>query len=77
MRTPTLLRYPTDGRRLAVLHGLLLVMHLLLHLHETVIVLLKLLVLGETLLVLHSHQVQGINAGWEVAATQDSLVVRD
>lgn len=76
MCTPALLRYPTDGRRLAVLHGLLLVVHLLLHLHETVIVLLKLLVLREALLVLHSHQVQRVYAGGEVATTQDSLVVR-
>jgi hypothetical protein len=75
--TPSLLRYPTDGRRLPVLHGLLLVMHLLLHLHQAVVVLLKLLVFRETLLVLHSHQVEGVDAGWEMAASQDSLVVGD
>ena len=52
-------------------------MHLLLHLHQAVIVLLKLLVFRETLLVLHSHQVQGVDAGGEMTAPQDSLVVRD
>ena len=77
MSRTSLLRYPTDGRRLAILHGLLLIMHLLLHLHQTVIVLLKLLILRETLLVLHSHQVQRVDASGEMPASQDALIVRD
>ena len=78
MSAAALLRYPTDGRRLPIFHGqllLLLVVHLLLHLHQAIVILFKLLVLGETLLVvLHAHQVQRIDAGWEMAASQNSLV---
>jgi hypothetical protein len=76
--TSSLLRYPTNWRRLPILHCLLLIMHLLLHLHQTVIILLKLFIFRETLLVLHhSHQVEGVDPRGEVATPQNSLVVRD
>jgi hypothetical protein len=75
--TSSLLRYPTNRRRLPILHCLLLIMHLLLHLHQTVIILLKLFIFRETLLILHSHQVKGVDPRGEVATPQNSLVVRD
>jgi hypothetical protein len=76
--TATLLRYPTNWRRLPILHRLLLIMHLLLHLHQTVIILLKLFIFRETLLILHhSHQVEGVDPRGEVATPQNTLVVRD
>ena len=80
MSAAALLRYPTDGRRLPILHSqllLLLIVHLLLHLHQAIVILFKLLVLGEALLVvLHAHQVQRVDAGREMAAPQNSLVDR-
>jgi len=73
-----LLRDATDRRCLAVLHCLLLIMHLLLHLHETVVVLFELLVLRVTNLIayilLDSHHVKRIYTGWEMPTLQNTFV---
>ena len=73
-----LLRDATDRGYLAILHSLLLIMHLLLHLHETVVVLFELFVLRETNLIayvlLYSHHVKRIYTGWEMPALQNAFV---
>jgi hypothetical protein len=73
-----LLRDATDRGCLSILHSLLLIMHLLLHLHQTVVVLFELFVLRETNLIayvlLDSHHVKRIYTGWEMAALQNTFV---